>query len=67
MAPVCVVIELNLDPRPFAYDRNAKDGAPGGIYAPKGHSAFKITFTADAFELQAVAPLGSLTVLPPKP
>ena len=38
-----------------------------GIYAPKGHPAFKITFTVDAMELQAVAPLGSLTVLPPKP
>lgn len=39
----------------------------GTIYAPKGHSDFKIPFTADAFELQAVAPLGSLTVLSPKP
>jgi len=29
MAPVCVAIESNLPP-PFAYDRNAKDGAPGG-------------------------------------
>jgi hypothetical protein len=36
------------------------------VYAPKGHPAFKITFTVDAMELQAVAPLGSLTVLPPK-
>src|SRR2546427_10589318 len=26
MAPVCVVVELNLPP--FAYDRNAKDGRP---------------------------------------
>lgn len=37
------------------------------IYAPKGHPAFKIPFTLDASELQAVASLGSLTVLPLKP
>ncbi|HYL85879.1 MAG TPA: hypothetical protein VE263_16750 [Candidatus Angelobacter sp.] len=37
------------------------------VYAPKGHPAFKITFTVDAMELRAVAPLGSLTVLPLKP
>jgi hypothetical protein len=30
-------------------------------------SAFKIPFTFDTLELQAVAPLGSLTVLPPTP
>lgn len=36
------------------------------IYVPKGHSPVKIPFTADALELAAVAPLGSLTVLPPK-
>jgi hypothetical protein len=35
------------------------------IYVPKGHPTFKIPFTADAFELGAVSPLGSLTVLPP--
>jgi hypothetical protein len=37
------------------------------IFVPNGHSAFKIPFTVDALELQAVAPVGSLTVLPPKP
>jgi hypothetical protein len=37
------------------------------IYVPNGHSPFKIPFTVDALELQAVAPLGSLTILPPKP
>jgi hypothetical protein len=46
-------------------------GKTVGIYAeviaPKGHSAFKIPFTVDALELQAVGPLGSLTVLPPRP
>lgn len=37
------------------------------IFVPNGHSPFKIPFTVDALELQAVAQLGSLTVLPPKP
>ncbi len=37
------------------------------IVASVGHPPFKILFTVDALELQAVAPLGSLTVLPPKP
>ena len=36
------------------------------IIVPNGHSLFKIPFTVDALEMQAVAPLGSLTVLPPK-
>src|SRR6266581_2245196 len=31
MAPVCVVVELNLPP--FAYDRNAKDGRPAAAPA----------------------------------
>jgi hypothetical protein len=37
------------------------------IYVPNSHSPFKIPFTVDALELQAVAPVGSLMVLPPKP
>jgi hypothetical protein len=37
------------------------------IYAKKGQPAFKVPFTLDAFELQAVTRLGLLTVLPPKP
>ena len=37
------------------------------IFVPNGHALFKIPFTVDALELQAVTPLGSLTVLPPKP
>jgi hypothetical protein len=37
------------------------------VYVPKGHSAFKITFTLDASELQAVTLLGSLTILTLKP
>jgi hypothetical protein len=38
------------------------------IYVPNDHhSPFKIPFTVDALELQAVAHLGSLTVVPPKP
>jgi hypothetical protein len=37
------------------------------IFVPKGYSPFKIPFTVDALELQAVALLGSLTVLPPRP
>lgn len=36
------------------------------VHIPKGRSC-KIPFTADAVELQSVASLGSLTVLPPKP
>lgn len=36
------------------------------IFVPKGYPPFKIPFTVDALELQAVAPLGSLTILPPK-
>jgi hypothetical protein len=35
------------------------------VYAPKGHTAFKIPFTVDALELGAVSSLGALTVLPP--
>jgi len=37
------------------------------VYVPKGYPSFKITFTVDALELRAVAPLGTLVVLPPKP
>ena len=37
------------------------------VHVLKGHAAFKVAFTADAPELQAVIPLGSLTVLPPQP
>lgn len=37
------------------------------ISAPKGHAPFKVAFTITSPQLQAVTPLGSLTVLPPKP
>lgn len=37
------------------------------ILVPKGHATFKATFTITTPQLQAVTPLGSLTVLPPKP
>ncbi len=37
------------------------------IFVPKGHAPFKVTFTITTPQLQAVTPLGSLTVLPPKP
>lgn len=37
------------------------------VYATKRRAAFKVTFTLDTPELQAVIPLGSLTILPPKP
>jgi len=37
------------------------------LFVPNGHSPFKIPFTVDALELQAVAPVGSLTILPTKP
>ncbi len=37
------------------------------IFVPKGHAPFKVAFTITAPQLQAVTPLGSLTVLPPKP
>lgn len=36
------------------------------LFVPNGHSPFKIPFAVDALELQTVAPLGSLTVLPLK-
>ena len=37
------------------------------IYAPKGHAPFKMTFTLTSAQLQLVVPLGSFTVIPPKP
>jgi len=37
------------------------------IFVPKGHTPFKVAFTITAPQPQAVTPLGSLTVLPPKP
>ena len=37
------------------------------ILASGAQSAFKIPFTLDTVEFQAIAPLGSLTVLPPTP
>jgi hypothetical protein len=37
------------------------------IFVPKGHAPFKVAFTITAPQLQAVAPLGSLTVLTAKP
>lgn len=37
------------------------------IFVPKNHTPFRVTFTLTSAQLQAVAPLGSLTVLPPKP
>src|SRR6266404_5869510 len=36
------------------------------IVVPNGYSRFKIPFTVDALELRTVAPLGSLTVIPPE-
>jgi|HubBroStandDraft_6_1064221.scaffolds.fasta_scaffold13708_2 hypothetical protein len=36
------------------------------IWAPKGRAAFSAAFTITTPQLQAVTPLGSLTVLPPK-
>ncbi len=36
------------------------------IGPPSGHAPFKIPFTVDAIELQAVGRLGSLAVIPPK-
>jgi len=39
----------------------------GSVAAPKDHAPFKATFTVTTPQLQAVTPLGSLTVLPPKP
>jgi len=39
----------------------------GEVLAPRGHASFKATFTVTTPQLQAVTPLGSLTVLPPKP
>jgi hypothetical protein len=37
------------------------------IGLPSGHAPFKIPFTVDAIELQAVGRLGSLALIPPKP
>jgi hypothetical protein len=37
------------------------------VYVPKGRSPFKISFTVDALELQAVGHLGALKVIPPNP
>jgi hypothetical protein len=37
------------------------------IYAPKDHGSFSATFTITTPQLETVTPLGSLTVLPPKP
>jgi hypothetical protein len=37
------------------------------IFVPKDHAPFKVAFTITTPQLQAVTPLGSLTVLPPKP
>jgi hypothetical protein len=37
------------------------------LWVPEGYAPFKVSFTVDAMELQAVTPLGSLTVVPPKP
>jgi len=37
------------------------------IWAPKGRASFSAAFTITTQQLQVVAPLGSLTVLPPRP
>lgn len=37
------------------------------IWAPKGHASFIAAFTITTPQLKAVTPLGSLTILPPKP
>jgi hypothetical protein len=37
------------------------------IGAPKGHASLSAAFTITTPQLQAVTPLGSLTILPPKP
>ncbi len=37
------------------------------IGAPKGHASFSAAFTITTPQLKAVTPLGSLTILPPKP
>jgi len=60
--PSSHTVTLQLPPLPAGQ----KAGIHIEIIVPNGYSLFKIPFTVDALEMQAVAPLGSLTVLPPK-